>query len=52
MKIGNQAKNDLAKLLPDAETDKYFDAGITGSRGEAGKRFVDVLEPETMIGHE
>ena len=52
MKIGNQAKNDLAKLLPDAETEKYFDAGITGSRGEAGKRFVDVLEPETMIGHE
>ncbi|MGJ4083732.1 RHS repeat-associated core domain-containing protein [Corynebacterium macclintockiae] len=52
MKIGNQARDDLAELLPGAITEKYFDAGITGSRGETGKRFVDVFEPDMMIGHE
>ena len=52
MKIGNQARDDLAKLLPGADTEKYFDAVIAGSRGETGERFVDVFVLETTIGHE
>ena len=50
--VGNNAQDVLARRYPEAETEKYLDAGTDQAFVPAGRRYIDVFELESRIGHE